>query len=289
MLTNNEEKDISLHCSLTPCNGLVCDESEFDILVKGRGFGVHTVEFSLPISTEVVYERNIIAFTASDVTGNKIIDTSFGIVGAAPWKLCGPFWRTEPLCNTQLLLEHFSDNHPYETLLSDSKVCGNFTDKLRHFHLNFAADTDTEFLSESELFTPLCDSDANGIYEQTLISQPEDSFQMSDFYEFQGPCSAYMSRILVAPEDMEVYIQIGHTSPFTLYINSEEVARRDYCDTFTAENVHIGPVKLKCGENRLVMRITRVNSDCKYNIIFSKGLTMEEHYVSLASKNPYKF
>lgn len=289
VLTNSGEKDITLHCRLTPCNGLLCTESEFDITAKAGADGAHMVEFSLPADVELVYERNMISFVATSADGKAVVDTCFGIVGAAPWKLCGPFWRTEPLCNTQLLLEHFSDKHPYEALLSDSKVCGNYTDKLRHFHLNFAADTDTEFVSESELFAPLDESEANGIYEQTLVSQPEDSFCMSDFYAFRGPCTAYMSRVLVAPEDMEVYIQVGHSSPFALYINGEEVARRDYCDAFTGENVHIGPIKLNKGENRLVMRITRVNEDCKYNIVFSKGLTMEEHYVCLASKNPCKF
>lgn len=289
VITNNQEQDISLSCRITPCNGLLCSESEFEIAVKAGDYSVHTVEFLLPADTSLVYDRNIIAFTAEEVNGNTVIDTSFGIVGAAPWKLCGPFWRTEPVSNTKLLLEHFSDNHPYEALLADSKVCGNFTDKLRHFHLNFAADTDTEFVSECELFSPLDESKVNGKYEQTLINQIEDSFSMSDFYEFGGPCTAYMSRILVVPEDMEVYIQVGHSSPFALYINSEEAARRDYCDTFTAENVHIGPIKLNRGENRIVMRITRVNSDCKYNIIFSKGITMDEHYVCFASKSPYKF
>ena len=289
VLTNNKERDITLSCRLTPCNGLLCSESEFYITVKTAAFGVHAVEFSLPIDTELVYDRNIISFTAADADGNIVVDTSFGIAGAAPWKLCGPFWRTEPVCNTQLLLEHFSDNHPYEALLPASKVCGNFTDKLRHFHLNFAADTKTEFVSEYELFLPLDDFKVNGIYEQTLISQPEDSFCMSVFYTFLGPCAAYMSRVLVAPEDMEVYIQVGHSSPFTLYVNGEEVAKRDYCDAFTAENVHVGPIKLNQGENRIVMRVTRVNADCKYNIIFSKGMTMEEHYVCFASKNPYKF
>lgn len=289
VLKNSGEEDMKLHCKLTPCNGLVCDKNEFDITVKGGAFSECIVEFLLPIDTEFVYEKNIISFIASDADGSRVLDTSFGIVGATPWKLCGPFWRTEPVCNTELLLEHFSDNHPYEALLSKSAVCGNFTDKLRHFHLNFAADTKTEFLTEDELFSTLDDSAVNSKYEQTLISQPEDSFLMKDFYGFQGPCTAYMSRILVAPEDMEVYIQIGHSSPFTLYINGDVIARRDNCDTFTAENVHIGPVKLNRGENCIVMRITRVNADCKYNIIFSKGLTMEEHYVCFASKNPYNF
>ena len=289
VVTNNGDRTQKLHCKVGVCNGLVCDTPEFDITAEAGSEGAFDVVFSLPVDTELVYDRNMITFEAADASGNKVIDTSFGIAGAAIWKLCGPFWRTEPFCDTKLLLEHFSDNHPYEALLVDSEVEGNYTDKLRHFHLNYASDLDTEFVGEDELFSPVKADYASGVYEQALVTTPEDSFRMSDFYGFQGPCTAYLSRILVAPEDMEIYMQIGHSSPFALYINGTEVSRRDYCDTFTGENVHIGPIKLSKGENRIVLRITRVNEDCKYNMIFSKGLTMEEHYVCFASKNPYKF
>ena len=46
---------------------------------------------------------------------------------------------------------------------------------------------------------------------------------------------------------------------------------------------------LKKGENRLLFRMTKVNEDAKYNITFSKGITMTENIVDLASKNPYQF
>ena len=112
---------------------------------------------------------------------------------------------------------------------------------------------------------------------------------MRDFLHFRGPCCVYLSRIVVAAEDMEAFIQIGHSAPFRLYLNDEIVAERDFCDTWTAENVHIGPLPLKKGENRLLFRITRVNEDAKFNVTFSKGMTMTENIVDLASKNPYQF
>lgn len=288
-VTNNGEKSEMLRCRLGVCNGIVCDTSEFDITAEPGNKGEYEVTFSLPSDTELIYERNMITFEAVDAQGNKVLDTAFGIAGATVWKLSGPFWRTEPYSDTKLLLEHFSDNHPYEALLANSKVEGNYTDKLRHFHLNYAADTETEFVGEDELFAPLTDDYASGVYEQALAVIPEDSFCMSDFYGFRGPCTTYLSKVMVAPEDMKVYIQVGHSAPFALYINGELVTKRDYCDTWTSENVHTEAIKLKKGENRVVFRMTRVNEDCKYNIIFSKGLTMEEHYVCFACKNPYKF
>ncbi len=48
-------------------------------------------------------------------------------------------------------------------------------------------------------------------------------------------------------------------------------------------------VRLNRGENRIVLRATRVNKDAKFNLTFSKEATCAEHIVSFASRNPYCF
>lgn len=106
---------------------------------------------------------------------------------------------------------------------------------------------------------------------QTLASIPEDSFRLSDFFGFRGPCTAYLSRILVVPDDVNVCIQVGHSAPFALYVNGECVGERENCDNWTAENVHLENVRLHKGENKIVLRATRVNEDAKYNVTFSLG------------------
>lgn len=203
------------------------------------------MEFTLPKDIQFVYECNIFKFTASDGCGEIVAEAEFGLVGATPWKLSGPIWRTEPVCNTEVILDNFSEKTPYAAILHTSKTQGNFTDKLRQFHLNFAADTDTEFATFEELFSPLDDRNTSCLYEQNLVNISQDSFNLDEFFGFKGPCTAYISRIIVAEHDTDAYIQIGHTSPFKLYINDELVAERDYCDTWTAENVHTEPIKIK--------------------------------------------
>jgi hypothetical protein len=88
---------------------------------------------------------------------------------------------------------------------------------------------------------------------------------------------------------MTVCVQVGHSAPFALYINGEKIAERKVCDTWTAENVHVQGVQLRAGENRIVLRLTRVNADAKYNLIFSKGPTCATHYVCMGSVNPKCF
>ena len=173
--------------------------------------------------------------------------------------------------------------------MSESCIPGTDTDKKRHFHLNFFPDTKTDFADETALFAPLDREYASPIVEQTLASIPEDSFRLSDFFGFRGPCTAYFSRILVVSDDVNVCIQVGHSAPFALYVNGECVGERENCDNWTAENVHLENVRLHKGENKIVLRATRVNEDAKYNVTFSLGRSSAEQIVWFASKNPYRF
>lgn len=268
--------------------GVICRMPHFSIvLAPGEKLSV-PAEFFLPDDTELVYDRNIFPVTVTE-NGKTVLETSFGLAGATPWKLTGPFWRTEPICNTERILAHFSEKYPYSALMSESCIPGTDTDKKRHFHLNFFPDTKTDFADETALFAPLDRDYASPVVEQTLASIPEDSFRLSDFFGFRGPCTAYLSRILVVPDDVNVCIQVGHSAPFALYVNGECVGERENCDNWTAENVHLENIRLHKGENKIVLRATRVNEDAKYNVTFSLGRSCAEQIVWFASKNPYRF
>ena len=281
---NRSDSAKRLDCRIDSVNGILCSLPDFVMELPARAKSQVAVTFTLPMGTELVYDKNIFTLTAGS-EGKIAFQKQFGLAGAVPWKLCGPFWRTEPVCTTEALLKVSS----YYELMVNSRVQGNDTDKSRHFHLNFAADTDTEFVSEHALFEPLKEQHAGSDYEQTLVNIREDSFYLKDMFGFRGPCTVYLSRILVVPEDMEVCVQIGHTCPFQLFVNGALVAERNYCDNWTAENVHVEGLRLHRGENKLVLRVTRVNADAKMNVTFSKEAACSEHIVDFASRNPYCF
>lgn len=281
---NRGSSDKVLDCCIETVNGICCSLPEFTLELPASCDKQISVVFTLPIEADAVYDRNIVRICVSS-NGEEMLQKEFGLAGAVPWKLSGPFWRTEPICTTEALLA----NPSYFALMKDSRIQGSETDKVRHFHLNFAVDRDTEFIAERKLFEPLGKGERNVVYEQCLANVREDSFRLEDFFGFQGPCTAYFSRILIAPEDMETCIQIGHTCPFSLSINGSIVARRDGCDNWTGENVHLENIRLNRGENRIVLRVTRVNGEAKFNLTFSKEATCAEHIVSFASRNPYCF
>lgn len=283
-IKNNENKEKNFSVMLSAPNGIQV-KYESSVTLYPLTEEKLMLEFNLPYETEVVYETNIIELILSNADEEERY--SFGLSGNTLWKMSGPFWVTEPECNTELLLKHITDRRPYKALMGNSLTEGNFFDKMRQFHLNFKVEKDKEFVTWDELFEPL--NQDHPLYEQTLIGTAEDSIEVSDYFGFKGPCVVYLSRVILCEEDREVFVQIGHSTPFKLYLNGEIIAERDYCDNFTAENVHIENVKLKKGENKLCIRLTKINSDTKFCTVFSKGISMSEHIVDLGCKNPLYF
>ena len=284
---NRTDAPQALFCRLDTDSPMICSIREFSCALGAGGSCSITVTVTLPEDTEVVSDCNLFTLTARSEDGEILLTHTFGIAGAAPWKLSGPFWRTEPCCTTEDILAHFADPFPYKALMERSCIPGNRKDKTRHFHLNFATDITTEYLPRDQWAAPLTADFASDTHCRTLVSTHEDSFRLEDFFGFRGPCVVYLSRMVVAPEDMTVCMQIGHTAPFAAYLNGEEIASRDFCDSWTAENVHLENIHLHKGDNLLTLRLTRVNDDAKFNIHFCKGITCDAHYTVLASRNPY--
>jgi len=243
----------------------------------------YPMEIAFPAEEKIISDTNL--FEAVYQSGETEERFTFGVVGAMPWKVIGPIWRTDPICNTQLLLEN---DLKYKNILAKVPYDGLRTDISRRFHLNFAVDTDSEYMAHDDCFTAY-DPAKETAYEETVFYQHKDSFTMDDLYGFQGPSVAYLAREIVCPEDRTLFVQIGHSSPFTLWINGEKLAERKNCDTWDAENVHLADVKLKKGVNRVLLRLTRVNADAKYNLFFSKRATCGEHYTDLSALRPEFF
>ncbi|MBQ7699247.1 MAG: ADP-ribosylglycohydrolase family protein [Clostridia bacterium] len=212
-------------------------------------------------------------------TENGVYKDSFGICCADVWRVDGPIWRTEPSLTPTAL----EGGKSYFSFMKPGKDEGESTDNVRDFHLNFARDTDTAYLDINSLFEPFEWGYSDGHIKQYFYKE-EDSFRLSDISGFYGPCVFYMSQIIICDEEKDVYIQFGRSAPFELYLNGELLAKRNDCDTFTSENVHISGVKLKKGENRLVLRLTQINADSKFSLVFSHGATCAEHLTDLKFK-----
>ncbi len=276
---NSTNREITISYAVTGL-GL---STEGTVTVASRSISDVLLTVTVPADLDVLPETNL--YTVTYTADGAESTYTFGLVGATLWRAVGPIWRTDPVCTTEALLKvpnywHLMDpGHRYK---------GDSTDIVRRFHLNMAVDTDTAYLTREELLAPL-DPQADTRFEETLFVQREDSFRLDDIYGFSAPSVCYLVRGLVSPADETVCVQVGHSAPFALYINGELICERRTCDTWDAENAHVQGVKLRAGVNHIVLRLTRVNADAKFNLIFSEGATCATHIVHYASQNPAKF
>jgi len=266
-----------------PCRATLCVKNITDKDAVGKlsvkGLNIDTVieinvkpgatqniPFEFHVDSDILYEKNIIS-----VDFNGVEQWCFGVVGCSVWKVIGPIWKTTP----EVTPEALSKVDSFWDLLA--KVDGDFTDKLRHFHLNYEIDPSTNYLSQNEIFSITEDNQSK--YEVTTFVQRENLFQISDFSGFRGPCVFYLAREVWSDKDTDVCVQVGYSAPVKLFINDKLMAVKKECDTWTAENIHLENVHLNKGKNRFVLRLTQVNDDSKFNLIFSTGSTCAPHLV----------
>ena len=230
-----------------------------------------TVRIPVILTTDgagsVLYERNILTFTAENEDGRHTLD--FGIAGAAVWKVYGPFWNN---CREIPEMPSWESYFPY---FSDM-------DQVRQYHLNTFADIDREYIREDD-FSAIEDqmSDTCSMLPKT-VDIKTDRFHISDFIKFKGSCAVYMIRELICKEDMTVSMIIGHTAPYKLWIYGKLIDTARDCDWWTAENHHLDGVELKKGVNQVVLKAARIGDNGSFSLVFNHG-TMTEHYCDFGS------
>ncbi len=209
------------------------------------------------------HEKNDIVFSA--VHNGEPILYSFGITGAAIWKVYGPFWKNRsdiPQINYWDKYDKYFDN----------------VDALREYHLNTFEEINHEYVNESDF-----DNIENTAWDTcslipTEIGLYEDCFSLSEFVKYKGSCCVYMIRELVSDEEKTAVVNIGHSAPYKLWINGKLISKSEECVWWTAENKHTEEVKIKKGVNKIVLKAARVGQNDTFNIFFNDGLFSNHHY-----------
>ncbi len=250
-------------------------------LAEGETYA-KTLTFSLPQDPIYIDEINPVRVTYR--MGDYENEYGFGLVAATPWKVVGPIWRTDPPINTEELLE--AGNY-WNVCVKHAEAGENISDVVRRFHLNMACDTETDYMQEDALLSPICEEAP--LYEETLFEQERDMFTLAEACPFAGNATYYFVRQFLSNTDETVCMQIGNSSPFSLMLNGEKLAEVKSCDDWTAENVHLKDVSLKKGVNTLMVRLTRANKDVKFNAYFTRGEFCAEQIVGFRSINPRYF
>ncbi len=183
-------------------------------------------------------------FTACLET-NPPLECSFGVAGAGLWKLLGIYYNALPAQNDPLQRQRAFNQH---------------------------------FVSLDEPYLPEPEVNEKALFERmsrllgrpALIPSYEREVDVSQQVGLRGPCVAYLSRTVISPVDQPVYIVIGNSGPFRLYLNGEKAAERDESVWWSPFN-NVCKVDLKAGENHLLLKLVRQGDDLRFTLDFREN------------------
>ena len=237
----------------------------YDTYAKIAPHGKYSLKLSVTAGTHdnIFREKNV--FTLKAEHNGKELIYSFGITGAAVWKVYGPFWKNRSSIPN---INYWDKYDKYFKSI----------DELREYHLNTFEEIDHEYVNEHNFDrieeTPW---DTCSLIPET-VGLYEDRFMLSDFVHYKGSCCVYMIRELVSDKDRTAVVNIGHSAPYKLWINGELVSSSTECVWWTAENKHSKEVVIKKGINKIVLKAARVGQNDTFSIFFNDGLFTNHHY-----------
>ena len=217
-----------------------------------------------PESLPVLEESNLLTVGFTGDTGVKASHT-FGLAGATVWEVYGPYW--ENLVTVPPL-------KPGETywgpVTAGAATEDDTIDRVRHYHLNALAAAAPDAPEG----------------ERRAVNLYEDRFTVSDLVGWQGACGVHLRRKLICPEDRMLFLNIGHSDAYKLWINGALVSERSNVAWWTPENVHVSNVSLRKGKNDIVLYLERNGLEAAFSLIFTVKNTCGAHLVDMASANP---
>jgi len=128
-------------------------------------------------------------------------------------------------------------------------------------------------LSRKYLAEPDLDCDALAQRWQQIVGSPglwispTMRFKTADYLGLRGACCVYLDRKMFCPEDRDVYLIVGNSDPYRIYLNGLQVAEDGSPAWWTPFN-GVWPVRLRRGVNHLLVKLV---GPCE-SMIFSLGV-----------------
>jgi len=235
----------------------------------------------VPEGLTVLEEINKLRIQARLDASGAAVEHEFGLAGAAVWTMVGPFWENvvtvPPLGPGDTYWAHVTAGVQGEAAVID---------RVRDYHLNAVASLEREYVTHDQMAALAQGEKVPGVLSRT-VNLYEDRFRLEGLTGWQGPCAVYLARRLLSPADRTVFLQLGHSGPFRLWVNGTVVSEKYGCGWWTNENTHVPGVALKKGENLLVWKVVRPGEASAFSMVFSETISCSNHYDDFASANPH--
>jgi ADP-ribosylglycohydrolase len=191
-------------------------------------------------------------FQALLSAGSKIVARyQFGIAGAACYQLLGVYYDAVPPEGGSSR-EHL-------------RMCHHFVSLKR------------DYLPEPEVdLTFHWKKMQRQLGKQPWLASYEHEIDITKLVGLSGACCAYLSRIIVSPDEREVFLAVGNSDGVRLYLNGERIFEADDVMMWSPFN-NSCRARLKKGENRLLVKMIRRGDACWLTLGFK---SVKRDYVS---------
>ncbi len=221
------------------------------------------VALHAPAQADTWPMRNL--FTARlDVGGNALAEHVFGVAGTGLWQFLGAYYEATP-----------DENDPVQ--------------KRRAFNHHFVS-LQRDYLSEPDVDVEgLCRSWSRKLGKPALAPSYEHEIDLARRVGLRGPYCAYLARAVISPAERRVYIVVGNTDSYRLYLNGKLAAEVDEHVWWTPfNNVH--PATLRQGENLLLAKLIKRSDTFRFTLGFREdngaGFNNADWLVDLADVVP---
>lgn len=192
---------------------------------------------------------------------------SFGIAGAGLWRFLGVYYDAVP-----------DEKNPVQTS--------------RRFNQHFVS------LAKAYIPEPVADADAlfktwsRKLGRPAVVASYEHEIDLSHLIGLRGPYCAYLARTVISPDERSVYLMVGNNDGYRLYLNGQKVGEMDE-STWWAPFNNAHKVKLRAGENQLLVKLLKRGDDLKFTLgiradtgACGGGFNCEDWTVDLADAAP---
>lgn len=225
---------------VTPPNGWSALPAELPIDDAGA---VIQLRADANAKTWPLHNRFEVSFTGSDgITASE----TFGLAGAGLWKLLKIGYDavpTEAAIEADPEMRNVAFNH-------------HFIDLEKDYLANPTENIDANYTTTSRL-----------LGKPAIVPSYEHEVDVSRVVGLEGPFVAYLSRTVIMPESRSVWLAIGNTDAFTIWVNGKEVLSATESCPWTPFNKRT-TVKLERGKNTIVIKLVK-RSD---NLHFTFGM-----------------
>jgi ADP-ribosylglycohydrolase len=181
--------------------------------------------------------RNI--FTAR-LQANPPLTYSFGIAGAGLWRLLGVYYDALPNPQDPAQLRRRFNHHFVS---------------LQHAYL---PEPDIDMEAQYQLWS-------RRLGRPALLASYEHEVDLSRLVGLRGPYCAYLARTIVSPDDRSIYLVVGNTDGYRLYLNGALIAEIDEQIAWTPfNNVH--RVGLRSGPNQVLLKLLKSGDSLRFTL-----------------------